>query len=242
MFEAILFDLDGTLLDIDMNYFLPKYFGEMEQMARASGYRDSKRLVNQIILSTDVMISDLNPETLNEETFMQHFFSQLEADEMDIREFFDHFYLNGFPHLQEYCRPFAGVPEMMDEVFKRVHKVVIATNSVFPSRAIQTRLNWAGIGEFPYELVTSYENMHYCKPYPEYYQEIVQSIGVDPTKCLMVGNDVGEDLVAANIGIKTFLVEDRMIESADVPCNPDWRGSLQDLFQFIKEINLRIKD
>ena len=29
MFKAVLFDLDGTLLDIDMEYFIPQYFRKM---------------------------------------------------------------------------------------------------------------------------------------------------------------------------------------------------------------------
>ncbi|MDD3363910.1 MAG: HAD family hydrolase [Syntrophomonas sp.] len=236
MFEAILFDLDGTLLDIDMGFFLPKYFGEMGRKAVSQGYLDPKRLVDQLLLSTDVMINDLSPETTNEETFMQDFLSNLEADELEMRAFFDEFYLSGFPRLQEYCSPFGGVPEMMAGVFERGIKTVIATNSVFPLRAIQSRLDWAGVGKFPYELITSYENMHYCKPHPQYYQEIVQCIGADPSKCLMVGNDTQEDLAAGMIGIKTFLVEDRLIDNGNSPYHPDWQGSLQDLFQFIKKM------
>jgi FMN phosphatase YigB (HAD superfamily) len=236
VFEAILFDLDGTLLDIDMDFFLPKYFGEIGRMAVSQGYHDPKRLLEQLLLSTDVMISDLNPETSNEETFMQDFISNLEADEMEMRAFLDDFYLSGFPRLQEYCRPFDGVPEMMVKVFERGIKVVIATNSVFPLRAIQSRLDWAGVGKFSYELLTCYENMHYCKPHPQYYQEIVQCIGVEPSQCLMVGNDTREDLAAGMLGIKTFLVKDRLIDRGNSPYRPDWQGSLQDLFQFIKQM------
>ncbi|PKM78338.1 MAG: HAD family hydrolase [Firmicutes bacterium HGW-Firmicutes-15] len=236
MFEAILFDLDGTLLDIDMEFFLPKYFGEMGRMAVSQGYRDTKHLVDQLLLSTNVMIGDLNPETSNEETFMRDFISNLEADELEMRAFFNDFYLNGFPRLQGYCSPFDGVPEMMSGVFERGIKVVIATNSVFPLRAIQSRLDWAGVGKFPYELLTCYENMHYCKPHLQYYQEILQYIGVDPAKCLMVGNDTREDLAAGMLGIKTFLVEDRLIDKGNSPYRPDWQGSLQDLFKFIKQM------
>jgi len=236
MFEAVLFDLDGTLLDIDMDYFLTMYFKEMGRMAALSGCCDPKRMVAQILSSTDVMIKDINPKTRNEETFMNDFISNLEADELEMRAFFDDFYRIGFPRLQEYCRPFAGIPEMMAGVFKHGFKVVIATNSVFPREAVQARLKWAGVGEFKYELITCYENMHYCKPYPQYYQEIVENIGVDPSACLMIGNDTGEDLVAGEIGIKTFLVEDRIIDKGNSSYLPDWRGSMQELFEFMEKL------
>jgi HAD superfamily hydrolase (TIGR01549 family) len=236
MFEAVLFDLDGTLLDIDMEFFLTKYFHEIAQMAVLSGCSDHKRLINQILSSTEVMIRDTNPKTRNEETFMKDFIKHLEADEMQMRDFFDNFYNTGFPRLQQYCKPFGGVPEMMADIFRTGIKVVIATNSVFPYQAIQTRLNWAGIGEFPYELITCYENMHYCKPNIHYYQEIIENIGIEPSACLMVGNDVSEDMVAGEIGIKTFLVEDRLIDKGN-SYMPDWRGSLQEFFQFMENIN-----
>jgi len=236
MFEAILFDLDGTLLDIDMDVFLPQYFGEMGRMAANSGCCNPQQLVAQILRSTEVMIQDINPVTSNEDTFMKHFFSSMEVDEARMRNFFAEFYREGFPRLQEYCHPFDGVPEMVAGVFGRGLKVVIATNSVFPWQAIQTRLEWAGIGHFSYELLTSYENMHYCKPHLQYYQEIVAHLGIDPARCLMVGNDTGEDLVAGEIGMKTFLVEDRLIDRGDNTYRPDWRGSLQDLFGFVDRL------
>jgi FMN phosphatase YigB (HAD superfamily) len=234
MFEAILFDLDGTLLDIDMDFFLTKYFKEMGRMAANGGYCDPQQLVGQILKSTDVMIRDIDPKVCNEESFMQHFFNSLQVDEVEMRAFFDEFYLTGFPRLQGYCKPFAGVPEMMAQVFARESKVVIATNAVFPRRAIQLRMDWAGIGHFPYELVTSYENMHYCKPNRQYYEEIAANIGVEPSACLMIGNDVDEDLIAGKIGMKTFLVQDRLIDRGNSTYSPDWRGSLQDLFRFLE--------
>jgi FMN phosphatase YigB (HAD superfamily) len=35
MFKAVLFDLDGTLLNIDMDFFLRQYFAKMMEIARA---------------------------------------------------------------------------------------------------------------------------------------------------------------------------------------------------------------
>lgn len=236
MFEAILFDLDGTLLDIDMNYFLPQYFNKMMVLAKTHGIKDVEQMAKQIYKSTDVMIEDINPQTTNEEVFMRDFlskFSQLNKDK--AIEFFNHFYTTGFPELKEHTKTFPGVPEMMANVFDKGLKVVIATNSVFPRSAIEQRLNWAGVGGFDFELITSYEIMHACKPHLAYYEEIANHIGVSPTKCLMVGNDIGEDLTAGQIGMKTFLVEDRLIDKG-IDLKPTWRGNLQSLFKFFDKL------
>lgn len=237
MFKAILFDLDGTLLDIDMDFFLTKYFQEMGMMAAENGFKDPQLIVKQILISTDVMIKDKNPYICNEEVFMQHFFSSLSVDKVQTRAFFDEFYRTGFPRLQKYCGTFNGIRQMMEQIFTSGAKVVIATNSVFPRRAIQLRLDWAGVGDFSFDLITSYEVMHYCKPSPEYYQEIADQIGVEPSACLMVGNDRDEDLVAGLIGMKTYLVEDRLIDRGNNIHTPDWRGSLEDMFAFMNEIS-----
>ncbi len=236
MFEAILFDLDGTLLDIDMNYFIPKYFEKMMLMAKDFGIDEVEAMAKQIYKSTGAMIADANPEFTNEEIFMLDFLGKFPLDKAQAINFFDHFYTNGFPKLEKHSKPFPGVPAMMDKIFSRGFKVVIATNSVFPRTAIEHRMEWAGVKNYDYSLITSYEVMHACKPQPDYYLEIADYIGIKPEKCLMVGNDVGEDLIAGKIGMKTFLVEDRLIDKG-IDLKPDWRGKLTDLFRFFEEIS-----
>lgn len=234
MFEAILFDLDGTLLNINMNIFLQHYFREMMKMAEVNQL-DGRRLIEQVYKSTEIMIADRNPGTTNEQAFMRDFFSKTKWDEEKMRSFFDEFYETGFPRLKKYCQPFPGIPEMMEGIFKKNLKVVIATNAVFPLTALKQRLEWAGLGDFSFELITSYEIMHFCKPHPEYYEEITHLIKVSPGDCLMVGNDVGEDLPAGLLGMKTFLVDNLLIDNGS-PYQPDWRGDLQSLYGFIKKI------
>jgi len=182
--------------------------------------------------STEIMIGNRNPRMTNEEVFMRDFFSASDFPEKETKAFFDEFYERSFPTLKDLCSPFPRVVDLMGKVFSKPVKVVIATNAVFPVLAIQHRLNWAGIGHFPYNLITSYEKMHFCKPHLEYYQEISEMIGVHPSDCLMVGNDKGEDLPAGLIGMKTYLVEDGLIDKG-VDMVPDWRGSLIQLEKFL---------
>ena len=99
MFKAILFDLDGTLLNIDMQKFIPKYFDKMALMAKTEGIPDALTLIEQVYKSTGVMIADKNSTITNEEVFKQDFFAATGWDEEPVLEFLDKFYAEGFPLL-----------------------------------------------------------------------------------------------------------------------------------------------
>lgn len=233
MFKAVLFDLDGTLLDIDMNIFLQKYFAKMVQMAREKGLK-TKGLIELLWKATAAMIENKDPLLTNQEVFERDFFKNPAYQPEVYRPFFDEFYDRGFDELKDFAGPFPETRRVMDEVFSRGCKVAIATQPVFPDLAIRKRLDWAGVGSFDYQMVTTYEVMHYTKPHTEYYLEIAESLGVDPQECLMVGNDVGEDLTASQVGMKTFLVKERMINQHNLPIEVDWQGYLPDLLSFVK--------
>ncbi len=233
MFRAVLFDLDGTLLDIDMDLFIQRYFKEMIYMARESGLK-TEGLIEKLWKATEAMIENKDPQLTNQQVFEQNFFKNSDHPPEVLQLFFDDFYDQSFDQLQESVGPFPETRSVMDEVFARDCKVVIATQPVFPDKAIRKRLNWAGVGDFDYHLITTYEVMHFTKPHTEYYLEIAESLGVKPEECLMVGNDVGEDLTAAQAGMKTFLVKERLRNQHDLPIKVDWQGYLPDLLAFVK--------
>lgn len=232
MFKAILFDLDGTLLKIDMNEFLQYYFRTMAEMAAQSGYKKHRQLVEQVFKSTGVMIANRDPLATNEDVFMNDFFSFWPHPRADFEPFFDHFYREGFPRLRPLCQPVAGVPELMQALAQKKVKIAVATNAVFPLTALEQRIAWAGLNPAAFHLITSFEVMHFCKPHLEYYQEICDKLQVQPEDCLMVGNDIGEDMVAQKLGMKTYLVEDHLIDPGGTGLKPDWRGMMCDFLPF----------
>jgi len=230
--QAVLFDLDGTLLDIDMNLFLQHYFREMIAMAKARNlpFENLPQMVNQAV---QAMLCNRDIDKYNYQVFDESFFPHYEVDEEIMRQFFLDFYERGFPNLHQHCSPFAQIPEIIQMVFDRGLTVVVATNSLFPLTAIEQRLNWAGVGNHPYALITTYDNMHFTKPHLEYYQEICQNIGVPPEDCLMVGNDVAEDMVASRLGMKTFLLTERVIPAKKEIIIPDHQGTVADLYTLV---------
>jgi HAD superfamily hydrolase (TIGR01549 family) len=147
-----------------------------------------------------------------------------------------------FKELGSLVRSESYVINMIELLLKRGYDIVVATNPVFPIEAIKERISWAGLDFKKFKYVTSYEEMHYCKPNIEYYNEILNIIDKKPHECIMVGNDVEEDIIASKLGIKTFLVEDYIIKREGIFPEPDYRGSYSDLYKFVydgfPELNL----
>lgn len=236
MVKTVLLDLDGTLLDINMDYFIPYYLKSLGSKAQAAGLGEAQSFVQRVLEATDAMIHDLNPDLTNEDAFKQKFFRDELYDQERALGFFDHFYTREFAHLAGYCQPFAAARGIVEQVFSLGMPVVIATNAVFPVAAIEERLRWAHVADFPYAFLTHYRNMHFCKPYPEYYLEIAAKLKVAPEECLMIGNDVEEDLVAGTVGMQTFLLEELVLNRNSSSLLPDFQGKFPELSQFLDQL------
>lgn len=229
----LLLDLDGTLLPMDTEEFLGAYFKLLSR--KLSEYIIPTEFIQKLLASTEAMVHDLNPTRTNQDVFMDDFFGRTGLPQDEVRALFDHFYANDFCSLVSRTKPSCLAREIVEEASLLGLELIIATNPLFPMTAIQERMRWAGVENVPFRLVTAYENMHFCKPYPHYYKEILQHLGARPEECLMAGNDVDEDLVAKQVGIATFLVDDYIINRSDRTVDADYRGGLADLLAFIKQ-------
>ena len=98
------------------------------------------------------------------------------------------------------------------------------------------RIRWAGLEAEDFSLITTYETCSFCKPNPEYYKKILDTFSLDPAECLMVGNDVGEDLAIRTLGVKTFLVTDTMENKSNLPIETEYQGSLKELLEFVETL------
>ena len=114
--------------------------------------------------------------------------------------------------------------------------MALATNPIFPARATQWRIQWAGLQPEDFELYTAYENSSCSKPNPAYYRDVLARLQVTPEECLMVGNDVGEDMIAAQLGMKVFLLTDCMINKANADISVYPHGSFDDLKNFLERL------
>jgi FMN phosphatase YigB (HAD superfamily) len=122
-----------------------------------------------------------------------------------------------------------GAAEFVDAAARKGYVLALATNPIFPVTATLERVRWAGIDPGLFRIIPGLENMSSCKPSVRYYLEVAESIGVDPSRCLMVGNDMEQDLPAAEAGMGTYIVEGRIINRGIWDREPDARGNLKKL-------------
>lgn len=236
MIRAVLLDLDDTLLDNDMGRFLPPYFAALgERMARFVAPDD---FVSLLLASSRVMVNNQDPTVTNQQAFDADFYSSLAYPESEVGPEIHAFYEEDFPALKRYTRPRPEARPLVQTLFDQGYDVVIATNPLFPRRAIEHRLDWAGIFEFPFTLVTTYENSHFCKPNPHYYQEILDKVGCEPQQAVMVGDDFGNDIEPAKqVGLHTYWITDGTCDTVSTYLGT--QGTLADCLEWIQSGGLR---
>lgn len=230
--KAVLFDLDGTLLPMDYDGFLKLYFGNLAKRLAGDGY-DPDMLVKNVWTGTKAMVMN-DGSCMNENKFWDVFAEIYGVNVLQDKVLFDDYYREDFVKAKEACGFDPLAKETVELVKKLGMKVALATNPIFPMIATRQRIEWAGLEVKDFELCTTYENIGLSKPNPAYYAEIASRLGVTPEECLMVGNDVTEDMVAEKTGMKVFLLTDCLLNknNADISGYP--QGGFEELQNYLK--------
>lgn len=228
---TVLFDLDGTLVPMDQDVFVQDYFRRIAAKLAPRGY-EPKKLVETIWRGTGAMVKNDGSKT-NEEAFWEVAVSVYGEKILKDKCYFDEFYETEFDKVKGVCGYDPAAAELVHTLKQRGFRVALATNPIFPAKATQLRIGWAGLQPEDFALYTTYENCSYSKPNLDYYRSVLERLGVQPEECLMVGNDVGEDMVARQLGMQVFLLTGSLINKAgeDVSAYPN--GDFAQLRQFV---------
>ncbi len=232
---TVLFDLDGTLLPMNQDNFIAAYFKALVKSLSARDF-DEAELTKVIWTGTSAMIRNDGTRT-NEELFWSIFESKYgEGSRERFEPYFNEFYYNEFDKVKESCGYDARAAITVKKIKSLGLRTVLATNPVFPAVATEKRMGWCGLCPADFELFTSYENSRYCKPSVEYYKDILARLGIVGEECLMVGNDATEDMVAEKLGMRTFLMTDCLINSAQRDISQYPQGDFDDLMRYIEAL------
>lgn len=233
MKKVILFDLDGTLLPMQQDEFINAYFKLIAKKTSHYGY-NPEEIIKVVWKGTEAMIKNDGSKT-NEQAFWEIFSSVYGDKAITDRYIFDEFYKNEFQQAKTVCGFNDNAQKTIKLLKERGYTVVLATSPLFPLYAVQSRVRWAGINPDDFDLITSYENINYCKPNPDYYREICRMLGLKGSDCVMIGNDVNEDMVAKEVGMDVFLLTDCLInrDGKDTSAYP--QGSFKELLRYLGE-------
>lgn len=242
MLQAVLFDLDDTLVIADNEALMSDYFRRLARLFKDRV--EPERLAKQVMSSTMHTITNPDGKSKTQAIFEQHFFNALNLP-VDMSVFLD-FYADEYGELGCYAHPRPGARQAVQAAIDLNLAIVLATNPVFPRIAVNHRLRWAGLEDINWRRVTSIENTRFCKPHPQYYTDIAAYIGVAPGACLMVGDDIYYDLPAARTDMRTFLLTPEATRSETgtvLPAGdeqktypPTYTGALTDLPALLQQL------
>ncbi len=233
MIDTILFDLDGTLLQINNKEFEKYYFGAMAK--QVEDIYTLTEIVDLIWACTKEMVKDTSDLT-NEESFYQALRKRVSEERLaELQPRFDAFYEGPFDLVRKAVLENTPLVDAVNVLKDKGYRLIVATNPMFPKLAIEKRIQWTNINRNHFDYVTSFEKNHFCKPQPAYYSEILKDINAKAENCLMVGNDSFEDMIAKKVGLQTYLVTNHIIEHEQA-IEADYKGDMLDFLKFAKSL------
>jgi putative hydrolase of the HAD superfamily len=213
MINAVVFDLDGTLLDRDssLKSFVTDQYERIDQLQKVKKKEYIRKFIE--LDNNGYVWKDKVYQQLIQEFKLDIFWKDLLDD-----------YLNSF---QNHCLGFSGYDEMLEELRCRDLKLAIISN---------------GYGEFQYNNIRALGIEHYFeyiaiselegirKPDPNIFLNTLDKLNIVPEESIYVGDHPINDVAASRkVGMKALWKENKVYEA---PKEHD--GIIFELIQTIK--------
>lgn len=235
-YKHILFDLDGTLLPMKQKDFLDMYMPLLANAYINNGVeKEQSTIIKDVWQGVYAMVMNDGKKS-NREVFWETMEDKFPFDVKKAEEIAVEFYDTDFNNAKAASRPTPLANEVVKAVKSKGKQIYLATNPLFPRNATANRIKWAGLDATDFKEITTYEKCRYCKPNIEYYRDIIINNHIDPSECIMIGNDVAEDLIIRQLGVKTFLLEETVENKNNLPIKTDYSGSMEELLDFVQNI------
>lgn len=232
--DTLLFDLDGTLVDMNKKFELPLM---LRGIYRFRNFIPPWKFISTFWAAVKCIQINETDKT-NFTVFFDHLLDNGKGTAEELNNIFDRILKEDFVKSAKYFSQTPGALETLNLSRNLGYRHILATNPMFPLEAVKTRMKYgAGIDNFPFEYISHAQNSTRCKPKVSYYEELVRKLKLDPKKCLMIGNDPVKDLPAAELGIKTFLLKGEKYNRKIQEYNsyPHFLGTHNDLRKLLKE-------
>ena len=231
---TLLFDLDDTLLKNDIDTFLPAYLKLLGKHMQS--FVAPEKMVRELLTATGKMVSNNNAAFSLEQAFDSAFYAAIGHSKADLRATLEQFYDDVYPGLQPLTGVIPGAAEVVEQAANKGHTLVIATNPLFPRKAILHRLRWADMApeHTPFSLISDFETFHFAKISKSYYPEFLLNLGWNAEPVLMIGDSLERDIFPAQkAGLPVFWL--RSSEQVTPEADSIPQGTFEDLRRWIEE-------
>ena len=238
MLKAVLFDMDDTLLSINLSAFCAVWGKDVSGILAAIGRKNApSTLAGMARVMYELNTNDrkgtdnrTNRAFFNESVRMH---CGVDLNDSVVFEALDYYERDILPTRNGRlinAHPRKGAHQALDAVASRGLRTALFTNPSFSATGIRCRMGWGELLDAPFELVTSMENSTRVKPSPVYYLESLEKLGLEPHEVLMVGNDPKRDIPVPYCGIETAYV------GKGAPSRALWHGSMVEFAQQLDDI------
>lgn len=206
MADAVLFDLDETLLDrtTSLRAFLQDQFGRYARELAGVDYGAWETRFLELDARGSVHKSKVYPALLRE------FGAEPDAAPAMIADY--------AVNCARHARPFEGMADLLPALRSRAKRLAIVTNG--ESAFQRAHVDALGLAKWMDAVLVS-EEEGLRKPDPEIFQRAAARLGVEPSRCLFVGDNPSVDVLgAASVGMRTVWFRCGQVWPAHLPTNP----------------------
>lgn len=233
-YRAICFDLDGTLLSMDLDQFMNGYFGSITKYAVEVGL-DAGVFLKGLKAGTKAMAVS-GEEITNADAFWGVMNQFVDPNERDWEAVFERYYLSDFKAVGEGIDPNPAAVRAVETLKAKGYTLALTTMPMFPHLAVAERLRWAGIDADVFARITTYENSKAVKPRQTYYAENLAALGLRGEDVLMVGNNTVEDLAFLDLGVDAYVVTDHLIDPVDYDLSTIKHGTMEEFAAWVETL------
>lgn len=180
MYKAVLFDLDGVLIQTEKETF--KFYQEYFKKHKIT-IKDEDFVHKAGRKSVDFFKAILTPEQLAQ-------FDTKKITDLK-RELFN-------TNLDKYVKKIPGYREILETL--KARGLHLALGSQNESRMIESVLTWLGVKDF-FEVILSLDDIKNKKPDPEIYLLAAEKIGIAPKDCIVIEDSRDGIGAAKNAGM-----------------------------------------
>ncbi|EHQ90269.1 HAD family hydrolase [Desulfosporosinus youngiae] len=230
MIQAILFDIEGTMINLDTAKFIQNYLGILAP--RFAHLLSPDKFTKHLLKSIETIQKEPKPEQTVVQTLLDDLAKATGQSVQVLKPIFEEFYVSDFPALRCLVQANPQGVKAVEYAIQQGFLTAVLSNPLIPLIAIKEQIRWAGLTPEHFKVIATPDNCHYCKPHPGFFKEVANNLGVRPQNCLIVTKQIN-DLICRELGMKTFIVD-----GIDLEVQTDYSGSLDDLYRLISQGSL----